>query len=360
MKKKLILLSALILSLPFCEGWGGALFAGNPDRSGQAGATELLINPWARSSGWAGSDVAGAHGLEAMFTNIAGTAFTKNTELLFSNTQWLKGSGITINSFGLTQHVGETGALGLAIMSMNFGEIPITTVNQPEGGIGTYSPQFLNISISYAKGFSDNIFGGLAAKIITEKMANLNSTGVALDAGIQYVAGKHDQLKFGISLKNVGPRMMFSGDGLSFKSPVPASTQNNTMTVDQRSQDYELPSSLNIGAGYDFYILQDTTAKKTHRITAMGTFSSNSFEKDQFKLGLEYGWKNILMIRAGYTYEQGILNVATRTSALTGPSAGFTVEMPFGKNKSTFAIDYSYRATDPFSGTHSIGARINL
>ena len=31
----------------------GKLKAGNPDRAGQAGASELLINPWARSSGWA-------------------------------------------------------------------------------------------------------------------------------------------------------------------------------------------------------------------------------------------------------------------------------------------------------------------
>ena len=27
-------------------------FAGNKDRSGQAGASELLINPWAATSGW--------------------------------------------------------------------------------------------------------------------------------------------------------------------------------------------------------------------------------------------------------------------------------------------------------------------
>ena len=27
-------------------------FAGNEDRSGQAGAPELLINPWAASAGW--------------------------------------------------------------------------------------------------------------------------------------------------------------------------------------------------------------------------------------------------------------------------------------------------------------------
>ena len=27
-------------------------FAGNKDRSGQAGGAELIINPWARSTGW--------------------------------------------------------------------------------------------------------------------------------------------------------------------------------------------------------------------------------------------------------------------------------------------------------------------
>ncbi len=336
------------------------VFAGNPDRAGQAGATELLINPWARSSGWAGSNVAGARGLEAMYTNIAGTAFTKKTELLFAQTIYLQGTDIKINTFGLTQHVGETGALGLSIMSMKFGDIPITTTENPDGGIGTYSPQFMNITLSYAKGFSDNIYGGLAVKVITEKTANLNARGIALDAGIQYVTGKHEQLKFGIALKNVGPRMKFSGNGLSFKTPMPSTTSGQTYTVDGRTADYELPSLLNIGAGYDFYLRQDSISMKTHRITVMGTFTSNSFEKDQFKLGIEYGWKNILMLRVGYSYEKGIFSDTDRTTVFTGPSAGFTIEVPFGKNKSTFGLDYSYRATNPFGGTHSIGARINL
>lgn len=335
--------------------------AGNPDRAGQAGATELLINPWARSSGWAGANMAGARGLESMFLNVAGTAFTRKTELMFARTQWLKGTDININAFGLTQRVGETGALGIAIMSMDFGDIQITTVDNPEGGLGTYSPQFLNIGVSYAKGFSDNIFGGIAIKVITEKTANVSARGICLDAGIQYVAGKNDQLKFGIALKNVGPRMKFSGDGLSFKTPVPASTNgSNVMTVEQRSAQFELPSLLSIGAGYDFYLSKDSASMKTHRVTAMGSFVSNSFSKDEYKLGLEYGWKNMVMVRAGYTYEKGIFNKDERTTVFTGPSAGFTVEIPFGKNKSTFGLDYSYRATNPFNGTHSFGARINL
>ncbi len=341
-------------------GFASSLFAGNPDRAGQAGATELLINPWARSSGWAGANVAGSRGLESMYTNIAGTAFTKKTELMFARTQWLKGTDININSFGLTQHVGETGAVGLAITAMDFGDIPITTVDAPEPISGTFSPQYLNIGLSYAKGFSDNIYGGMAIKVITEKIANLSARGIALDAGIQYVTGKNDQMKFGIALKNVGPRMKYSGDGLSFKTPVPSTTQNTTMTVEQRAAQYELPSLLNIGAGYDFYFNQDSLKLKDNRITAMVAFTSNSFSKDEIKFGAEYGWKNILMVRVGYCYEKGILTTDTRTTVYTGPTAGFSLEMPFGKNKSTFALDYSYRSTNPFGGTHSIGARINL
>ena len=31
--------------------------AGNKDRAGASGANELLINPWARSSGWMGINI---------------------------------------------------------------------------------------------------------------------------------------------------------------------------------------------------------------------------------------------------------------------------------------------------------------
>ena len=57
-------------------------YAGNKDRSGEAGASELLINPWARSSGWGNVNTASVQGLEGMFINPAGVAFTPKTELI--------------------------------------------------------------------------------------------------------------------------------------------------------------------------------------------------------------------------------------------------------------------------------------
>ena len=46
-------------------------------RSGSAGASELLINPWARTASWAEGNTANVMGLESLYGNIAGLAFTE-------------------------------------------------------------------------------------------------------------------------------------------------------------------------------------------------------------------------------------------------------------------------------------------
>ncbi len=351
LKNTLSILLVLLVTLPV------NIYAGNKQRAGQAGATELLINPWARSSGWGGANTAGTHGLEAVFTNVAGLAFTHSTDLMFVHTNWLGGSDIGINAFGFSQKVGESGVLALSVMTMDFGEIPITTVDLPEGGIGTFHPQYTNISIAYAKEFSNSIFGGVTVKIINESISDLTASGICFDAGIQYVTGDEEQLKFGISMKNVGPTLLFKGDGLSFRGIVPETEVD--LTVEQRSQDFELPSLITIGASYDFNFSQET------RLTAAGNFTSNSFTKDQFHFGLEFAYRNILFLRGGYVHEEGDKifgnDYDTRETAFTGPSFGFSLQIPINKeNGSTMSLDYSYRDTDPFNGVHTIGAKISL
>jgi hypothetical protein len=76
----------------------GVVLAGNKDRQGEAGASELLLNPWARSSGWDGINTACVRGIESMNLNVAGLAFTTKSELVFSHTIWLQGTGISLNT----------------------------------------------------------------------------------------------------------------------------------------------------------------------------------------------------------------------------------------------------------------------
>jgi hypothetical protein len=333
-------------------------FAGNKQRIGQAGASELLINPWAGTSGWADANTGCVKGLESLGMNVAGTAFVNKTEIGYANSSWLRGTDISLNAFGLLQKVGDAGALGVYVMSMNLGDIEVTTVESPEGGLGTFNPKYSTIGISYAKEFSNSIYGGAVLKIISGGIADLKTTGVALDAGIQYVTGSQRQLHFGITLRNVGPTMKYSGDGMSFRGIVPPNGVD--MTVEHRSAEFELPTQVKIGLAYDFNF------GVGQRITVAGNFTSNSFSKDQIHVGLEYDFKNILLLRGGFLYEDGINplikdDYPQRTTVFTGPTGGVSLRVPLNKeNGSVFSIDYSYRDTDPFQGVHTIGARIIL
>ncbi len=342
------LTAALVLS-------GSLAFAGNEDRAGQAGATELLINPWTRSSGWGGINIANVNGLEAQFNNVAGLAFTKKTDIHYSYTDWLKGSDVKINSVGLAQRVGETGVLALSIMSLSFGDIEVTTGDSPEGGIGTFSPQFFNIGVSYAKSFSNSIYGGMTIRLISQSSADVKAQGVAFDAGIQYVTGWNeakDDLRFGISLKNVGTPMRYSGDGLSFRGNPPVYTDYQ-QTIQSRTERFELPSLISIGASYDYRPIEN------HRLTFVASFTSNSFTYDQYGVGLEYSFKNLFAVRGGYVMEKDMGN-EDKLTALSGLNAGASVDVPLGKGGKKLGIDYSYRATDFFDGSHGIGLRLVL
>ena len=162
-------------------------FAGNEQRSGQAGASELLINPWARSSGWGGINTGSVSGLEATFMNVAGLSNTVGTEFIFSNTSWFGESNV--NAFGFSKSLDDQSVIALSVMSMGYGDIDITTEEQPEGTGSTYSPSYMNIGLSFAKKFTDNISCGATIRMISESIPDLNASGVALDAGVQYITG---------------------------------------------------------------------------------------------------------------------------------------------------------------------------
>ncbi len=329
--------------------------AGNEDRVGSAGASHLLVNPWSRSSAMGDAGISSTKGLEGTYTNIAGLAFTNKTQIKFNTANWLGNADIRFYSAGLAQRISDDGVIAVSVQSMNFGDIMITEVDLPEGGIGTFSPRLNVVNVGYAKAFSSSIFAGINLKVVSESISNSKANGVALDAGIQYVTGEQDQVKFGITLKNVGPTMRAKGDG--FIQQANYSSTGNITSLDVRTKDYELPSQLGIGTSYDFNFNE-----KSKLIANFG-YTANSFTRDQFRLGLDYGMtteKVAFNLRAGYVYEKNLLSVENRSNALIGPTFGFSVDALTGKDKNALGIEYCARLAGVFGIIHTFGVTISL
>jgi len=343
---------------------GGQAFAGNPDRSGEAGAAELLMNGWGRSTGLWSMNTADVQGVESERINPAGLAFTDKTEVAAAYTLWLQGSGVGVAHVGFAQSFKDN-VISLSVQALNLGSIERTTTNNPDGGVGSYSPGFVNIGVSYARKFSNSISGGITVRLIDEGLGNLNAFGVCIDGGLQYVTGPKDNIHFGVSLRNIGTPMKFGGDALSTTVNI-VSTSTYQLTEVSNVNKFELPTQLNIGAAYDFWMGTKKEVKpkvfvQDFRLTAIANFTSNAFGYDYYGVGLEWSWKEIFMLRAAWRFEKGQFDPATRLDVYTGLAAGATFNIPLKKDGGPhLAIDYSFRATSPFQGTHSFGLRINL
>lgn len=323
---------------------GSLVYGGNPDRQGQAGASELLMNPWGRSSGLHSMSTSSVTGVEAMRINVAGISRINKFQIGVSNNRLYSGSDMNLNSLGFVTRLGETGALGVEVSALNFGNIPITTNLQPSGTGGTFSPGFFQLGIGYGFTYANKISVGMLFRGITESVIDVSAFGWAVDAGVQYVSGDEDNFKLGISLRNVGSPMQFGGEGLSVRRPNPdQSSGSYLINYDYRAASFELPSILNMGVSYDFYVKEEIF------IRGLANFTSNAFSQDQVGFGAEFSFKNLAILRAAYKVDLG--NSIGGDNIYTGLAGGFTANVPFGKNNISF--DYAYRATNPFKGTHN-------
>ncbi|OYU95559.1 MAG: hypothetical protein CFE21_10475 [Bacteroidetes bacterium B1(2017)] len=351
-------------------------FAGNPDRSGGAGATQLNVNPYARSSGFGGSNTAFVQGIESFNLNIAGMAYANKTEVCFSRMSYLQGAGVNINNFGFSQKVGEKGeggVIGLGFASWDFGSIPITTYDNPDGTLPTFSPQVLNIGASYSKKFSNSISGGFLIRIISEGLQDVKAQGVAFDFGVQYKTAlnpkieknkiKKEDFHLGISMRNIGPDMTFRGPGLSFRSI------NSSTGADRKAyfaaDKFNLPTLVNIGLGYDMR-LDKAADTYFHRLTGSFNFNYNAFQSNVYGFGAEYAYKEMAMLRVAYniTGEKSpfanSLSNPEYSSPVYGLWAGATFQVPVNKAGTAMAIDYSYAPTRIFNGMHTVGIRLTV
>ena len=335
-----------------CFG-GLTVFAGNPDRQGESGAAELLLNPWARSAGLHSMSTASVTGIDAMRINVAGLSRINGGEFVISNTRLYEGSDIGINSLGFVTKVGSSGAFAISLVAMDFGSIDITTTAQPEGTGGSYSPSFFNLGLGYSYTYENKISVGLLVRAISETLPDVSAGGFAIDAGVQYVSGDRDEFKLGIALRNIGSPMEFSGEGITFRADVTDSDIPYKVTASQRGEDFELPSLLNIGISYDFYF------GETNYLRTLANFTSNAFARDDIGVGAEFSFRDIVTLRAAYKY--ALDSNINESNLYTGFAGGVSIDVPLKRAENrVVGIDYAYRTTNPFSGTHNFSLRIGF
>lgn len=314
-------------------------YGGRGDKAGTAAAQELLIPVGAGSIALGGSSLAVVAGIDALYWNPAGLVRSADgTNATFSHMSYF--AGIGVDYAAVSTKLPDIASIGIAVKSLSFGQIPVTTEDSPDGNGQLASPSFVVVSGALSRLITDHIAFGFSGNVIFENMDKVSATGVAFSFGLQYSGlGGVDGLSFGVTVDNIGPAMTYDGDGLLRVGQVDDVLRPETTYKIQAASD-DLPSMIDIGLGYSISVSERDQAQLTT------TFRDNDFSDDEYRFGAEFIHDRIVSFRAGYS-----MSAASGSSDyIYGFSGGIGIAVRFqGIN---LAVDYAYRSASFFSGNH--------
>lgn len=308
-----------------------AAMAGGLDRVGTAGAQELRIPVGAAATAIGGSTVALGNGLGNIFFNPASLAAVDENQALVSYSTYL--ADAKVNYAAVSTKIGTQGNLAFSIKVLNVGDIIVTTEASPEGTGEILNPNFAVLGVTYGRRMTDRVLLGVSGSYVSEKVAELNANGFAVDLGVQYDTGWRG-LRFGFAMKNVGPDMQFKGANLEQRIQVPGddpSAQNHVVRL--QSASFEIPSYLQIGVSYDLPMGEDRHA------SVFGAFQGNNFSTDEYRIGAEFPIGSFLALRAGYTGQLAMSDEDRQQDYLYSYSYGAGFNFKLGDRP--FALDWA-------------------
>lgn len=320
-------------------------------RIGSAAATELLIPVGARGMAMGGANMAVCEGVEAIHWNPAGLAIVDySAEALVSSMAYI--ADIRMNYVALGLRFGGVGTFGINIRSLNFGDVPLTTHDDPYGDSGrTYAPGFITVGLTYARRFTDAITFGITPKVISEKMARATGSGFAVDLGVQYrTVGGVEGLNVGVALKNYGPSMSFGGSGL-LHTAITTEGERPEQFYRSDAAKFELPSTLDLGISFASNVNENLS------YVVAGTFVNNNLALNSYHFGGEI------------CYNMGSLQVMGRGGYQLAPGNDFDEDifgMSFGGGLSystagvDLMVDYAWRQVEFFENNSVFSIRFGF
>lgn len=322
-------------------------FAGRGDKAGTSAAPWLLIPVGARDLAMGSSTVASSYGIEAVYYNPAGVAWSKkSSEAIFSHMNYI--ADIGVDYIGVSSSFGGFGTLAITIKSLSIGEIPITTETSPDGTGETFIPRYTNFGITYSSTFTDRISVGFTTNLVTEQIDRVSSSGIGFDFGVQYknfanIGG----LDLGVAVKNIGPQMQYEGSGLIRRGQLDDLLRPSSFYKLEAAR-AELPSVIELGFAYK------VSMNEQSHVNFASIFQNQNLSDDEYKLGAEFVWDNSFFIRGGYNLSQE----SYVDSYIFGATFGAGINQNF--EGLDFTFDYAYRDAKFFDANHVFSVKLGF
>lgn len=261
------------------------------NKTGTTAAQFLKIGVGPRAIGMGGAFTASADDINSMYWNPAGLARMNSQEAFFNHVDWIL--DVKMDYAGFAMDVSNLGTLGAFISVMSMDDMPVRTLQQPEGTGELFSAGSIVIGVSFARNLTEEFSIGFNAKYVREHIWNESAKSFAFDAGTQYVIPFLNEFRLGASISNFGMKMKMEGRDIIQTTTV-GSGEGNLINTDLQLDEFELPLLFRIG------VAVDAIKSAENRLTIAADAIHPNDNSEYINAGMEYTWNETFFIRGGH------------------------------------------------------------
>lgn len=282
-----------------------ALAAGSARAQSSAGADAfdfLRLDASARAVGMGGAYTALATDSHALLYNPAGLARVKSSEATFMHNQYALGVGQQYIGVALKR------GFGFQFNYASLGDVPRTTISQPDGTGGRLNVSDTALGAGYGWALTPDLSVGGGAKYISESLGDVTASGYAVDFGGLYRMSEIKGLTLGASLLNLGPAVKF------------------------QSTSEKLPSTVRLGSAYALKLPRND-------LTFALDLTKSLLDKVRLGFGVETLIDEQFAVRTGFT---------------TAQDAGLGVSFGLGWTGRKVGADYAFVPLGALGNAHRL------
>lgn len=301
----------ILVVLGVMAAFAATSFAGGV---GTTGAQFLKIGTGARAVGMGGAFSAVAEGPDAIYWNPAGLAVQTDKQATATYIKYFE--GINIGYFGYTQPMFGHGVAGAGVNYLTVGDMD-KRAGDTDVRDGTFSASDMALNLAWAGGIGHGVSVGANVKYIKQTIDADSAQSYAIDVAALY-ATPVEKLTAGLGVFNVGSKVKFI--------------------------DEEDPLPLDVRLGFAYRMLTDDAL-----IVAADADDYINDSRVYSKLGVEYTYRNMVSVRAGYTFGRD----SSKLGGSTGLGTGIGVKVW------NIKLDYAFVPFGELTDTHwvSISAK---
>lgn len=304
---------------------------------GSSIANFLKIGVGARAVAMGEAFTALSDDASTVYWNPGGLGNLRENQAMFDISNWL----LDTRHYSLSSsvNVGEFGVVGASVNFLSSGDIPETTLEEPDGTGRMFTASDLAISLTYSRRITDNFTAGITVKYVSEQLDRSSASTVALDVGSVFVTDFLNNMRIGFALSNLGGQMRFDGTDLSIQYlPQPGFKY---VPAQLSTESWDIPLLFRFGVATDVF------KSSGFRVTvASDVIDSRDFTY-RVNVGGEVGYEEKVFLRGGY-------KINTDEAKM---SLGFGVRLP-EVQKIGVSFDYAYMNFGILENVHRISITV--